>query len=422
MERKSLLKRIGPAFIVGACIIGPGSVTLMTRTGAKYQYQMLWLSLLAGVLMAGHLGLFMRFGIYSDETFLGVVRRRAGRWFSVLCGVALFSVTAAFQFGNCLGVTAGMEALFGSTLQWVWPVAFTAAAIVFMFAFKRMYAIIEKLMMLFLLLMLAAFVINLAMAKHDTGAILRGALVPSLPKVPDATVMFVTLGGLVATTFSIVAALFQAYSAKAKGWTTADLRSGIADTVLASVIFTLIGTVIMMTAAANLYPHKGAVSVTTMIQQLEEGFGPGARLVFAVGFWAAAFSSFVTNSLIGGVLLNDGLGLGGRINSTSTKVCATVALLVGLATCLMIISGDSGGPGSGLKVQAIAIGQACTMLAVPLGAIATIIVLFDSKAVKGRGLGVFGKAFVLFGTAVLLGVAALMVVHLGRTFGLLSSG
>ncbi|NQT51768.1 divalent metal cation transporter, partial [bacterium] len=293
------------------------------------------------------------------------------------------------------------------------------------------YRYLEKMMTFFLIFMFLAFLINLVMAEPDMAAAARGAVVPTIPDVENTTELFVTLCGLVATTFVIVCAFFQSYTVKAKGWHDADLASGITDTVLASVMFTLVGTVIMMTAASVLHPkfvsgeidQSVTVSFPMMISQLETAFPGGmAKVIFGVGFWAAAFSSFVTNSCIGGVLLNDGLGLGGRINSTSTKVCATVALLVGLATCLMIISGDSGGPGSGLKVQAIAIGQACTMLAVPLGAIATIIVLFDSKAVKGRGLGVFGKAFVLFGTAVLLGVAALMVVHLGRTFGLLSSG
>ena len=82
-RRRGLLARIGPAFIVGACLIGPGSVTLMSRTGALYGYSMLWLAVLSGALMAGFIGLFMRFGIYSDETFLGLAAKKLGRPFAV---------------------------------------------------------------------------------------------------------------------------------------------------------------------------------------------------------------------------------------------------------------------------------------------------------------------------------------------------
>ena len=72
MRISKVLSRLGPAFVVGACIIGPGSVMLMSKTGALYGYSMLWLSVLSGVLTCGFIILFMRFGIYSQETFLDV--------------------------------------------------------------------------------------------------------------------------------------------------------------------------------------------------------------------------------------------------------------------------------------------------------------------------------------------------------------
>jgi len=52
MAKTSFLRRIGPAFIVGATVIGPGSVMLMSTTGAKYGYAMIWLSLASGAMMA----------------------------------------------------------------------------------------------------------------------------------------------------------------------------------------------------------------------------------------------------------------------------------------------------------------------------------------------------------------------------------
>ena len=219
MPKKSLLSRVGPAFIVGACVIGPGSVTLMSTTGANYGYQLIWLSLLAGALMASFLALFMRFGIYSDDTFLDVTANKLGRWFAVLCGITIFLVSAAFQFGNSLGVTAGMEALCGERVpQYVWPVAFTAAAIVFMFGFRRIYGALEKMMTFFLVFMVCAFLVNLVWAvasKPDPvevlGSVARGASIPTLPEGVD----WVVISGLVGTTFCISAAFFQAYLVKA---------------------------------------------------------------------------------------------------------------------------------------------------------------------------------------------------------------
>jgi Mn2+/Fe2+ NRAMP family transporter len=217
------------------------------------------------------------------------------------------------------------------------------------------------------------------------------------------------------------------------------MASGVTDTVMASVVLTLVGAVIMMTAATVLYPHQGDVTFEIMIGSLEKVFGPYAKIIFSVGFWAAAFSSFVANSLSGGVLVNDGLGLGGKLDSTPTKLFATCVLLIGMTTGLFIIHSAektkhaeqaaaisqtetaardghharAATPGTeakkklDLKVAAILVGQASTMLAVPLGAIAMVVVLFDKRATKGRALPLWAKAFVLFGATVLLGIAIL---------------
>jgi NRAMP (natural resistance-associated macrophage protein)-like metal ion transporter len=444
MTVRTFLRRLGPAFIVGACIIGPGSVTLMSTTGANYGYRLLWLALVSGGLMAAFLALFMRFGIYADETFLGLAAKKFGRWFAVLCGISLFSVDATFQFGNALGVTSGMQALWSDVSPYTWPVVFSLAAIVFLFAFRNLYRYIEHMMRFFLVLMFLAFLVNLVWAGPDLGEAVRGAFIPTLPEDVD----WVAVGGLIGTTFVIVAAFFQSYLVKAKGWTEDDFSSGATDTMMASVIFTLIGCVIMMTAAAVLYPHKGQVNFEIMIGQLKSVFGPWARLIFCIGFWSAAFSSFVTNSLIGGVLLCDGLGLGGRIESTATRVFASLVLVIGMVTGLYIIHHEQttqaaagpeavavqappmpaapapAAPGqeapapppaatvTDLKVQAIRVGQAATMLAVPLGAIAMVAVLFDKRATKGRDLPWWAKGIVLLGAAVLLGIAVLMYVKI----------
>lgn len=442
MAKRSLTARIGPAFIVGACVIGPGSVTVMSTTGANYGYSMLWLSLLAGVLMAGFLALFMRLGIYADETFLELTAKKLGRWYAVLCALTIFLVAAGFQVGNALGVTAGMEALVPGVSVYVWPVAFTVAAIVFMFGMKRIYVVFEKMMTFFLVFMVLAFLVNLVWALA-TGPnlpkrvldIAQGALVPSLPKGID----WVIIGGVLGTTFCISAAFFQAYLVKAKGWTDEDLANGIADTVMASVMLTAVGAVIMMTAATVLYPQRGLVDFSKMVSSLEEVFGANARLVFSVGFWAAAFSSFLANSVTGGVLLNDGFGFGGKIDSIATKLGASCVLLVGMTTCLVVTYTDeqakqadaaavatapqqpsegTGPPAAvpreklDMKVAAILIAQASTLLGVPLGVVAMIVVLFDSRCTKGRALAAWVKVFVLFGALVLLGTAAVMYVKI----------
>ncbi len=437
-----IMKRIGPAFIVGACIIGPGSVTVMCKTGSKYGYSMLWVSVVAGLLMAGFIALFMRFGLLSDETFLDVVRRRIGRRYAALSGITLAMTDAAFQFGNCLGVATGMSFLVPSIHASVWPVLFTAAAIVFMFSLRHLYKAVEKMMAVFLILMLGAFLINLIAARPDPVAAIKGIVIPTVPADVDMWMV----GGLVATTFVLVAVIFQSYVVKAKGWRKEDLSSGITDTLLASGIVTILGVVMMMTAAAELHP-KGIVvgSAQDIAEALQRVFGNAAMYIFAIGFCAAAFSSFITNSLIGDTLVNDGLGMGGKFDSKPTKIFATCVLLIGLVTSLILIAlkpapaptvdtkpivaateeqpgaqpvaAPAGQKPKDPKVIAIAIGQACTLFAIPLGAIAVVVVLFDKRATKGKGLGLPGKALVIVGIGTLLFITGVLYMALTKTFG-----
>ena len=416
MTARDILRRMGPAFIVGAVIIGPGSVTLMSKTGSMYGYSMLWLSFLAGGIMAGFIAMFMRFGIYGDDTFLGLAAKKLGRPYAAVTGVSVSLVNTMFQFGNCLGVTAAMTLLFPNAPKAVWPVFFTLSSILFMFGFKRIYKILERMMQFFLILMLTAFLLNLIVARPNVLEILKG-LIPNIPPGAD----WVTLGGLVATTFVLVAASFQSYLVKAKGWDDDDLVSGAADTVMGSIIFTLIGSVIMMTAASVLYPDTELTSATDMANQLGGVFGGYAKIIFCVGFWAAAYSSFVTNSLIGGVHLCDGLGLGGQLEQRATKLFATAVLLVGMFTALAIIyftppvAADAAGElaKSQIEVTAIMLAQAMTLLAIPLATLATVLVLFDGKATKDRPLAGWVKGFVIFGAVLLLTNAAMTAIKIG---------
>jgi len=418
MKIYKIFGRLGPAFVVGACIIGPGSVTLMSKTGALYGYSMLWLSVLAGALTCGFMTLFMRFAICSDETFLDVARRKLGRVFALIAGVSVASTNAAFQFGNCLGVTAGMNMFIKDLPQQVWPIAFTTAAVLFLFTFKRIYRIIEKMMSALLMLMLAAFAVNMVSARPNVLHAAKGICVPVIPNNVD----WVTIGGLVATTFALTAVIFQSYAVKAKGWTQKDWASGLTDTLTASLVFTLIGMVIMTTAAAVLFDRGIKVdSAAAMALQLEKVFGRFAGIIFGIGFSAAAFSSFIVNSLMGAVLLNDALGLGGKLDSKPTKIFAAVVLLTGMVTSLVIIGykppADAsvqavGGFAADPKVIALAIGQAATLLAVPFGTVATVVVLFDKRWRKGRRLSIWTQGLVMFGAAVLLAIAIMMYVKL----------
>lgn len=399
------LARIGPAFIVAAVVLGPGSVTTMTKMGGAHGYAMLWLPLAAGVLMAGFVMLFMRFGIASDRSYLEHCARVCGRWFAALCGLSMFYIATAFQFGNNIGVTTALDSLLGGGREgtppvpaWVWPVAFNALAIVFLFAFRRVYAILEKMMTVLVAVMLVAFLVNLVFARPSLRGI-AGGLVPSFPEGLD----WMVAAGIVATTFSIVGAIFQTYLVRARGWTRTDFGSGVVDSVSGIGMLTLISVVIMTTSAAVLHPRGlGVETAADMAVQLETVFGAAARVVFCIGFAAAAFSSFLVNAMIGGTLLADGLGLGDDLNGRAARLGSALSLVIGMVVALLVTVWRT------LDfAEALVAAQAGTLLAIPLAIVSVLVVLLRPGTSGVRRLRIPAVVFVLVGTAVLVAMAAL---------------
>jgi Mn2+/Fe2+ NRAMP family transporter len=225
-----------------------------------------------------------------------------------------------------------------------------------LFAFKNLYQALERVMMCLVAVMLISFSINLIKLRPDLGAAAKGLVVPTFGDLDLA------LLGLVGTTFVITAAYYQAYLVRQKGWQMEDLQSGLVDARVGSVIMAVITIVLMATAAAGLYTGE-EVSLSSPVDvavALEPTFGTVGKVVFCVGLFSAAYSSFLVNSMIGGFMAADGLGLGSKPTDLGPRVLTTVALLSGMAVGLAAIVLDFD------RTPTIIAAQAVTVVGAPL--------------------------------------------------------
>ena len=119
-----------------------------------------------------------------------------------------------------------------------------------------------------------------------------------------------------ATTFSIAGAFYQAYLVRDRGWRSNNVKETFVDTVIGITTLGLITLVIMLTAASTLAGKSIKLeTVTDVAIQMENLFGRWAGIIFTIGIFAGALSSFLINAMIGGRLLADGFGKGNRIDS-----------------------------------------------------------------------------------------------------------
>jgi manganese transport protein len=366
---KKTLRSVGPGFIIASVVLGPGSITVASRIGSEYGYAFLWVIVLATIFMITYTSMSARFGVMNNASILQTIASNYGRWFALLIGISAFLSTSSFQFGNNLGIGIGMEGITGINER-VWPLVFTPLGIILIFWAKNLYKVLENLMKILVMIMIIAFFINLILTKPVIGPLAKG-FIPSMLSMDSLHVVSALMG----TSFALAAALYQSYLAQDKGWKKENLRSSLKDTYIGILFLALISATILVTSAAALHPRGILVnSAADMAMQMEALFGVYAKIIFSVGLCAAAFSSMMVNSVIGGGLLADGLGLSRSMNDARTKIFIVAILLIGMLVAVFF---------KGNVIYALIMAQASTMLTVPLIAAGLFLVL-NNKNVMGK--------------------------------------
>ncbi len=402
-------QRIVPGLITACVVIGPGSILTSSKVGATNGFQRLWGVVRAVVFMMVYTTLGAKLGVVAAESAGTLVTRRAGRWLAVLIGVGVFFISAAFQFGNNLGVLSAFKEYEEYLTKIPYfqldylLVLFNVLSISFLFVFRNLYRVVERLMMVLVGLMLVSFAINLCFARPSISEFLMGFIPPIdeliFRKSAEDAILDISLLGLVGTTFVITAAYFQSYLVRQKGWGKAELSDGLVDARIGSVIMALITIMLMSTAAAELRGHE-LDNVGDVAAGLKPAFGVMGHSLFCLGLFAAAYSSFLVNSMIGGFILADGLGLGNKPTDLWPRLMTVVVLLTGMIVALLVNR-------AGLNpVPAIVAAQAVTVVAAPIVA-GSLWWLTNRRDIMGADRnGLVINVFALLGFVLLLAMAA----------------
>lgn len=345
------MRAIGPALVLAAVIVGPGSIALSTIAGSLYGYQLLWVPIIATVFMITYTWMAARIGLVTGETLFQVTRHKFGSGLASAGGIFGFLAILAFQAGNNAGIGFATNALVGYDVR-LWAGVFSLAAIGFLWL-PNLYEKIELLVKLVVGVMLVAFVGTLAMVGIDVRLGAAG-LVPSFP---DVDAVFLALG-MAATTFSIAAAAYQTYLVREKEWGPDQLTEKGFDSILGIALLGLIVTVILLTSASVIHGRTDPVfDAVGMASQLEPVAGPGAFYLFTLGFFFASLSSLVVNAILGATLLVDGFGRDPSMDGRPVKLWATVAILFGLGVVLVF---------QGSPVELLRVAQAVAVVAFPI--------------------------------------------------------
>jgi Mn2+/Fe2+ NRAMP family transporter len=371
MKLKETLRSVGPAIIVAAVVLGPGSILTSSKVGAQFGLLGIPVLAVAVALMIGMVALSARLGVVYEKSLCDELAARLSRGVAVAVAAVLFLMVALFQSSNNIAVVGGLEPLFEnaegrSTLAGTGArigilCVVNALVILCLYAMRDVYRVIERAMKALILLMVIAFLVNFLTALF--GDAVERTVTDERPAD------WFPLIGMIGTTFSVAGAFFQAYLVKEKGWGLRDLRKGTLDSVVGISVLGGVTAIILLTAVLVFHRTPEAAQLTSVgevARQMEPLFGSTAKTIFALGILAGAVSSFLVNAVIGGTVMSDGLGLGSRMEDRAARHLTTAALLTGMLIACRAFAEE------GSTVTLIMIAQSLTVLGIPALALALL--------------------------------------------------
>jgi len=357
------LRSLGPGIITAALVFGPGSLTLTSKLGSLYGYDLLWVLVVSTILMMSFTSMGARIGLATNQSLLQTFKAKWGRWASILAGLGIFFVCASFQAGNSIGAGLSFAETFKTdSSPWIATISLLAIALLF---FKSFYQALEKVMMIMVGLMMVSFIVTLAVAQPDLAEVMAGLK----PELPSGSLLLII--AMVASSFSIAGAFYQSYLVQAKGWKRSEVADVKRESYTGILVLGLISSMVLLSAGSILHPQGINVNAATdMGKALEPLYGNWATGIFMLGLFGASFSSLIGNATIGGTLFADALSLGSDLNSKSVKALIMLVIVIGAAVAIAF---------GKLPLELIVFAQGVTVFAVPFIGIGLYLVGNDKE-------------------------------------------
>jgi Mn2+/Fe2+ NRAMP family transporter len=393
------LKTMGPAAIVTAAFIGPGTVTTASIAGANYGYALIWamvFSVFATIIlqeMAARLGIITRKGL--GEALREQFENPVAKMISIFLVVSAIGIgCAAYETGNILGGALGLQAVTGISMN-VWGPLMGIGA--FILLYTGSYKLVEKFLVGLVVAMSLIFITTAIIVKPDLSLVAQG-LIPSVPK--GSLFIVIALIGTTVVPYN----LFLHASAVQERWKdSSGVKESRADILVSMILGGVITMAVIITASAAFFGTGIAITnAGDMAQQLEPLLGSWAKNIFAFGLFSAGLSSAVTAPLAAAYATSGALGWKKDMKDKKFRIIWMTVLAIGI-----IFSG------LGLKpISAIIFAQVANGILLPIIAVFLLYIMNNKKRLKehvnSRTSNILGFIVVL--VAIGLGLRSLLSV------------
>lgn len=329
------LPKVGPAFLVTAAFIGPGTIITASMAGANYGLSLVWallFSMIATLIlqeMAARLGIVSQQGL--GENIRQIIKQPLIKFAVVLLVVSAIVIgNGAYQSGNISGASLG---LIGVVEQLGLEVAFANSIfpiiiglLAFVLLITGSYKVIERALVVLVGLMSVAFIVTFFLSKPQWPELMRSFVAFEIPTGATLTVI-----ALIGTTVVPYNLFLHASTASKKWHSVNDITTARQDLLFSIPLGALISVAVLSTAASAFFGKQLSLqSAADIAPALQPLFGESASIFLGVGLFSAGISSAITAPLAAAFALSGILNLDKNLNGFGFRLTWMAILVIGI--------------------------------------------------------------------------------------------
>jgi manganese transport protein len=305
LRLRRVLPFIGPAFVASVAYMDPGNFATNMQAGADHGYMLLWVLLLSNLMAILIQSLSAKLGIASGMTLPEAIRAHTGRRTRIGLWLAAESGAMATDLAEFLGAAVGMHILFGTSLL-VSALATAAVSFVMLAFQQRGHGRFEILIMGFVGVIGACFLVEIFMRHPDPAGMVRGMFVPGM----NSSAVYIAVGMVGATVMPHVvylhSGLVQHRNRLLEGNSKREhFRRELVDIALAMNGAWLINSSMVVMASAVFFsggiPINGIEDAQATLKPL---LGEGAAYAFGIALLASGLSSSTVGTMAGQMIVD----------------------------------------------------------------------------------------------------------------------
>ena len=374
---------VGPAALVTAAFIGPGTLTLCIMAGVQHGYSLLWAMLLSTFITifiqntAARIAWTTRKGLAKsslDQVSSPVLKL----CLAALLIAAIFIGNAAYEAGNLSGALLGLKGLLGTTTFTVYGVdvlPLLLGAVVAYLLLKGDLKWLKHLLVAIVVLMSISFLITAALTQPKLWEVLQGLFVTRINT--DELLTIIGLLGTTVVPYNLF--LHAAMVAESPNLPFKELQR---DTLVAVGLGGVVSLCIIIAAAS--IQGNSLANAADLGEALAPLYGSAAPVFMQFGFFAAGLTSALTAPMAAAFVVAECFQWSTK--NWGYRITALLVLLVGIGFTLWGV----------VPLEIIRFAQIANGLLLPVIGLLLLFTVNNSSLMKGAKPSALQNSFFVF--------------------------